>query len=412
MQTGIILTALGICAFVAGVGGARKNLDKRSITHGAQQAAFFPTSVPQRFLIFCLIGGWALTFSVRTVVNIPSINAVIDKGGAVWLLGVMIGLASAVRRRSAIAITLWTGALLVYPAVILVIGGFMSWGSASIVLAASILCVTLKRYWRVVTGVAIGAVLGTSLFVNYFEIRSELRKAAWGGAPFEERASIASKIFTEFEFLSPDNPEHLDALDQRLNQNYFIGLAAERLERGQVEYLWGRSVWEGGISLIPRIIWPDKPVFGGSGDIVPEMTGLELERTGTAWGVGSVMEFYINFGVAGVIGGFFLLGFLIGRLDWNAARSLGVGQYGQSLIYFLPCVALIQPLGSIVELSGGAAAALLAAFAWRSAWQHWNIRGRRSNRVSLWSSKPVSPDAPIMRAVNANSRGVQHPSKS
>lgn len=396
VQTGIMLTAIGLCAFVGGVWISRQTLEKSGAARNQGQILSFLGAVPKEFFVFCLVGGWILTFAVRFLINVPSVNAIVEKGGVVWLLAVMLGLGWSVKRRSAKAL-LWGLALLVYPAFVLVVGGFMSWGSASIVIVMSFFCVVVKRYAIFLLGCVVAAVVGMSLFVNYFEIRTDLRNAAWGGAPISERASLAAGIFTDFDLVSPDNPKDLEALDKRLNQNYFIGVAAERLKRGDVDFLWGQSIWEGAVAVVPRIIWPSKPVFGGSGSIVRDMTGLPLERENTAWGVGSVMEFYVNFGVVGLIGGFLVLGFTLARLDAGAARNLAAGDYGRTLVYFLPCVALIQPLGSLVELSGGAAAALLAGFAWRWAWVHvsWKT-GKHGPRKAAAAkvSRPTSHGSP------------------
>src|SRR6266702_454545 len=121
-------------------------------------------------------------------------------------------------------------------------------------------------------------------------------------------------MFRNFRWFDPTDEEHLIALDQRLNQNYFAGLAATRIENGQVDYLYGRSLWEGVLSVVPLILWADKPVFAGSPKIVSEMTGLVLSET-TSFGVGNVMEFQINFGIPGLVVGFVLLGWLLGMLD-------------------------------------------------------------------------------------------------
>jgi hypothetical protein len=373
ISTGIMLTALAATSFAVGVWGSCAMFRSRRRLAGLgldrmRPIAFAP---PLRFLLFCLIGGWVLTFAGRAIVDIPSFNAVIEKGAGLWLLSVMLGLSRAVHERSLFSVFLWFSALLVYPAFVLIVGGFMSWGALSIGIAVSTLVVTVKRAWTVILGIVVASVLGVSLFVNYFEHRSDLRAVAWSGGAMESRLDVATRIFTDFKLLDPSNPAHLDALDQRLNQNYFIGVAADRLDRGAVEFLNGRSVVEGLLSLVPRVVWPNKPVFGGSGRLVPDMTGLPLNEE-TAWGIGSVMEFYVNFGAWGIVCGFLGLGWLIGRLDRLAADRLRSGQLGGSLIFFLPCAALIQPLGSFVELTGGAAAALLAAFVWRWLWQNYS----------------------------------------
>jgi hypothetical protein len=111
------------------------------------------------------------------------------------------------------------------------------------------------------------------------------------------------------------------------------------------------------------------------------MTGLWLDPN-TSFGVGNVMEFYINFGIAGVVVGFLILGWALGKLDRKAAQAAAQENPGRIFLYFLPAAALIQPLGSLVELCGGAAAAFAAAQFWKWLWER-RLRGARSNSREL-----------------------------
>ncbi len=209
-----------------------------------------------------------------------------------------------------------------------------------------------------------------TLFVSYFELRDDIRSDVWGGASMSQRVSTVSGMFTHLHLIDPTSQKDLDSLDLRLNQNRFVGLAVERIRDGQVDKLWGRSVWDSFIALIPRAYWPDKPETGGSGDIVADMTGLDLNRD-TSWGVGNVMEFYVNFGAAGVVCGFLILGLVLGWLDLRVASTERTGRLGDTFLYFLPAAAMIQPGGSLMEIVGGAGAALLAALGWRWIWNRW-----------------------------------------
>jgi hypothetical protein len=195
----------------------------------------------------------------------------------------------------------------------------------------------------------------------------------WGGKPLEARIESVIDTGRDFELLDLNNRQQLSALDQRLNQNYFAGLAARRIEQGQVDYLEGESVWAGLQALVPRAFWPEKPVYAGSPQIVSKMTGLALSRD-TSFGVGNVMEFQINFGLPGVVVGFFALGWLIGTLDLKAAIAEQRGELGNVILFFLPCVALIQPNGSLVEMFSGSAAALVGAFVWNFIWKRFVMR--------------------------------------
>jgi hypothetical protein len=128
-------------------------------------------------------------------------------------------------------------------------------------------------------------------------------------------------------------------------------------------------------------MWPDKPTIAGSGQMVSTMTGLQLNED-TSWGVGNVMEFYINFGIPGVVVGFGLLGWLIGALDLRAAAAERRGDFRSLIVFFLPAVALINPDGSLIEISGGAGAALVAAFGWRWGWSLW-LQSREANARAM-----------------------------
>src|SRR5262249_39842061 len=128
------------------------------------------------------------------------------------------------------------------------------------------------------------------------------------------------------EIIDFHNPRHLRSIDGRLNQNYLLGRAMETLERGGQRYAGGATLYEAMLALVPRMIWSEKPVRAGSPDIVSRYTRIKF-AAGTSVGVGQVMEFYINFGTAGVIAGFFLIGVLLTILDSIAAIRLRVGDW-------------------------------------------------------------------------------------
>jgi hypothetical protein len=190
-----------------------------------------------------------------------------------------------------------------------------------------------------------------------------------------DRLSTITDAASRAHFIDPGNLDDLGALNGRLNQNYFVGVAADRLDNGVSDYLHGKSLRDGFEALVPRAAWANKQVVAGSTHMVADATGLNLDEQ-TSWGVGNVMEFYINFGWAGIVVGFTLLGFVIAWLDKRAAKAEMQGDFGGMVLFFLPCVALIQPGGSFVEMTSGAAAALIAAIAWRMAWFYWVGRRR------------------------------------
>jgi hypothetical protein len=375
-RIGIRFTAIASVCFVVGVWLARS---RRLVLPERQ------SEDRKQFWQFCLFGGWMFTYGFSFLHVIPTLGAAVDKAGSVWMLGVLLGLRDAVRRKNLGSVGLWLGALAVYPVLMLLLGGFLSYGSTAVIVVVASLAISTRSLPRVLVGGAVAMVLGVSLFISYFLGRGEIRHAVWGGAPMADRVDVSMNIVRDFQLFDPSDPKQLVALDMRLNQNYFAGLAATRINNGEVEYLYGRSVLDGILALVPRAFWPDKPVYAGSPKIVAEMTGLVLSET-TSFGVGNVMEFQINFGIPGIIIGFLLLGFALGWLDRWAAVSDVSGNLGRSILFFLPAVALIQPNGSLVELIGGAGAAFFAAKGWQWAWsQH----ARKLPRPASFRYRPV-----------------------
>jgi len=360
-------TVIAAVCFVLGVALARRMAPNVGVYRPADRS---------RFWWFCLLGGWFLNYGLSPLYRIPSISAASDKASAVWMLGVLLGLRAAMQRGNLPRVGIWFGALMVYPVLMLLFGGFLSYGSAAAIIVCSALTISTRSYWRVAAGIVFLTFFSLSLFVVYFAHRNDIRHYVWGGAPLSARIGSTAAMVRDFEWLDLNNQRHLHALDARLNQNYFAGLAAERIRLGRANYLYGGSVWEGVLALVPRLLWPDKPVFAGSPAIVSKMTGLTLSST-TSFGIGNLMEFQINFGLPGVVIGFLLLGWLIGFLDRKAAFAEREGDFGHTILFFLPAIALIEPNGSIIELCGGAAAALVGAFIWKTIWEFGSQRSER-----------------------------------
>ena len=148
------------------------------------------------------------------------------------------------------------------------------------------------------------------------------------------------------------------ALDERLNQNYLVGVGVMRHREGAAELLYGATVpvW----AFIPRAIWPDKPSVGGGGDLVSQFTGI-IFAEGTSVGAGQVLEFYMNFGMAGVLAGFAVLGFILMRLDQGVMRALAMGNIHGMVQRALPGLALLQPLGSLLEMLVAVVSAIIVS---------------------------------------------------
>ena len=377
-EIGLHLTTIGTVCFVSGVLLVQRIKGKTNVhsDHRLQQG-----KSKRRFAHFCLYGGWAVVFGAAFLKSIPSLGAAIEQAGSIWILGVFIGLSAAIRRQRIGQSLLWLGALAVYPLHVLINGGFLSFGSTSVFTVMAALSVMIKSHVRAYVGIVLFSLVCFLGFMSYFQNRDAIRGAAWGGRGFQERLQSSATIITDIAWFDSGRMGQLNALDQRLNQNFFAGEAAKKLAGGQSKLLYGYSIWEGLQALVPRVLWPDKPIFAGSSGYIRKFTDFKINDT-TCFGVGQVMEFYINFAVPGVVLGFLLFGVAYGWLDRNAAAALQVGDFGQAVICFLPAIGMLAPLASIAEVMGNVAAALVGAYAWRFLWNSYGMQKPRNRRKS------------------------------
>ena len=195
--------------------------------------------------------------------------------------------------------------------------------------------------------------------------RSDIRRMVWGGSAFTERASQLLGTFADMEWFDYHSQAHLDRVDSRLNQNFLVGAAVLRLDRGLVPFADGATLEDAALSLVPRVLWPNKPVVGGSGDLVSTYTGIRFAE-GTSVGVGQVLECYINFGRTGIVIGFFVIGMVLVLADRSALGALERGSVFGFATRYLPALGLLQIDGSFAEVVSTAGAGLVVTVLMRA----------------------------------------------
>ena len=301
-------------------------------------------------LLYLCIGGVVYFVMMPFASMIPSATALIAPLGSLLLIGACLRFWIA--SESANWPKFWSTMVLLplLPLTTLTQGGFLGFGTTWAITAASFLFAQSKRKVAYVFAAPVVFFIGLSVFVNYMAARDELRQLVWyEQASLGDRLQRIADVFVNFEWLDLSNSRHREAIDRRLNQNFLVGAAAARLESGQVEYASGATLGNMIVALIPRAIWPDKPAVGGGGSVVHDFTGIEFAE-GTSVGAGQVLEFYVNFGTWGVIGGFLLFGCLIGRMDLLTIRYLRQGQQTRFLFWFIIGLALLNPGGNLQEI--------------------------------------------------------------
>ncbi len=175
--------------------------------------------------------------------------------------------------------------------------------------------------------------------------RETLREMIARGASIEHRVDALVQAALSVRPLSWSNFQSLDLLTIRLNQYIFVGKAIELHTDNPTLRLWGETVWVSALAWIPRFLWPGKPEMNTT-QFMRDHTGISFTDR-AAFGNGPVMEFYVNFGWAGIIVGFLIFGFLLAKIDRKASNSLRSGDVLKFCKWFTVGLAFIAPLTSL-----------------------------------------------------------------
>jgi hypothetical protein len=366
-RVGFEQTVIGMVAFLVGVIIARYAFVRasgQSATAGRPQdfTRQSITEVNRLALLYLFVGSVSYFVILPVFGGIPSVTAIVASFGSLIVVGACLRFWLASKCRNRLKFWLTMALVPLCPLATLIQGGFLGFGTYWALAIMTFLFAQSKRRFGYLLLAPAGVFVGLSVFVNYMAARDEIRQLVWyQEASIANRLDRVAEVFRHFEWLDLSNLRHRKAIDDRLNQNVLIGLAAERLESGQVEYASGAMLGSMMMALIPRALWPDKPAVGGGGTIVHDFTGMEFAE-GTSVGAGQVFEFYVNFGTLGVIGGFLLYGWLVGRMDLLIIEYLSQGDQRRFVFWFLICLALLQPGGNLLEIVVSAASAAIAAY--------------------------------------------------
>jgi len=356
---GFQLTLLGMGAYVAGTLLANHVYWRR------------PSRVPpdprvqartyERMGVRSIWVGAVCFFGLAPIASkIPSMTSLCSVMGALLILGLWLRLygAGLVNDR---AKRLQTLALLpMLPIATMLSNGIINYGVNWAIGVVAFLYVTARRRLAFIIAAPVVVVLGLSFFVVYMGERDGIRDTVWGrDAGVVERIQSASSIVSNFRLMDLQRPVDRGALAGRLNFNTFLGIGYRRHQQGRNELKYGGTV--NVLALIPRAIWRDKPIVGGGGDLVTEFTGIWFDKSKISVGTGQALEFYMNFGVVGIVVGFLLTGFLFMWLDNGIAVALKACDFRRLVLLSMPGLNLSAPGGNLLETMVAVAAAIVAS---------------------------------------------------
>jgi hypothetical protein len=320
-------------------------------------AVSMDASLPRAYLLVG-IASYLVLFPLSGLV--PSFSAIVSMSNLLVVVGLGLYCWRAWQEGNHRVFTLSLAAGLLLPLFTIVTWGFLGFGAMALFALLAFVSGFVRLRARVVVAFLLAGFVGLSFYVTYMRDRVELRASVWGGQSLEQRLGQTGQMITTFEWFDLWNNAHLRRIDDRLNQNVLLGAAVRNLKAGYVDYARGATLEQAAVALVPRIIWPDKPVRAGGNTLVTSFTGIAF-ASGTTVGVGQLMEFYINFGTPGVIVGFFLLGLVIAGFDRAAALALQRGDWRTFAFWYLGGLGFLQANGALFEISASVAGGLVAA---------------------------------------------------
>jgi hypothetical protein len=355
VQAGFEQATYGLLSFVFGATCLAPVLARRLI---AEQTVL-PGAARSLGRLYLLIGVISYFILMPLLGRLPSMSAVLSVGTQLLITGMCLLCWDAKGLGSMSVFKVLGLATVFLPMTTMANAGFLGYG----VLAAALVWTFVASFYRprilLVTVVVAAAYGGLSFYVAYMKTRDDLRRVVWGGDALSARITQVLTIKDVLEPFDWTKSDHLEPVDGRLNQNGLVGAAVFHLNMtGDFEK--GKTLWYAFAAMIPRAIWPDKPMKAGSMGMAAAFTGRTF-AAGTSVGIGPVMESYANFSTPGVVIVFLVLGTALRLIDQRAYTHLESGDYHHFMRFHLVGCALVNVSGSFIEVASGAAAAVVAS---------------------------------------------------
>jgi hypothetical protein len=226
----------------------------------------------------------------------------------------------------------------------------MAVGTGSVANAAFYGAVVFVSAWiglgRLKFSWIVGAALGITLLLPLRGISEQRPKVVWIAG---DGGGVVSRTKLFFKLLHARVQS--DGVDGAVSKGFEtsaarsanLDLLADVIIRTPREIpYWGGQTYLSLVgSFVPRVLWPDKPTKELGQAFGHRYGYIGNSDTNTALNLPILVEFYANFGIAGVIGGMFLVGLIYFVLDRT------VNSPGQDSLHSLVGVVILIPLANI-----------------------------------------------------------------
>jgi hypothetical protein len=374
---GFRMSTLGIVAFALGCFAIAPVIFKVPYM---KEEPRMSESAPEIFRIFLTVGLASVLLGAAGLDKIATLSAIVTSAQAFIFAALGFGIWQSYLSQNRKQLWLLLASIPIFPVLTTMLQGFLGFGVGyAIIVVCFFIAFYRPRLRACLLALPLGY-LALSFYVTYMRDRAELRSAIWQGGRFETRVIQAEKLIDQFEWFDPWNHDHLHRVDLRLNYNWLVGAAISHLQMTK-GFGNGETLWMSVLTLIPRVVWPDKPIRAGSMDFVTRYAGVIVPEN-TSFGMGLIFEFYVNYGEYGVFIGMLIMGIFVGLADRKAGAELRWGSPLAFARWLLIGTFLLIVGGSLIEVIPG----IVLSVIWTAGLKH--LYGKTLT-VNVSDSTPV-----------------------
>lgn len=164
--------------------------------------------------------------------------------------------------------------------------------------------------------VTLAAVASVIAFLVLLGVRQQIEEEGFTGNQVVESIRRSLDVVETLEESQQSLSRQVRS--RAIGQLMFAGELIQSTDAGY-PFLLGKSISNGLFTLVPRVVWSSKPIMLAPQIFIRQQFGLQLYDASP----GPLVQFYAEAGWTGVVLGFFVLGFLLGKVG-QRMRTMSV----------------------------------------------------------------------------------------
>jgi hypothetical protein len=370
---------------------------------------------------FTLLMGSAATLAERWLHNVATVGTAVHTISSMSTFGLLVLLALGLKTNSFKHFAL---ALLIYVPAVLMSSFASGHSPAKISLLLPALCLVsgVRRInWKSVVIAGVGGFVFLSVMTGWMQTRGMIRRGELSDLGFFDQvqrfipAWYDASVKNAFDSQAANN-----TIRDRVDMTNILAMQV-RHQPNIEPYAHGGTVIDSFYTLIPRAIWPSKPVTAGGSRFVMRFSGMRRNpRDTTSIGLPYQFELYANGGSICVVVGLLVIGYAcaalerglftstsgLGSLLGRVSMTMTLCEGGQRTDVVLPALIAggitFYAVGKVIELSSPALTARMLGRPLKKSPQV-----PPSIKTQLATSN--SPQVPVKQLLPPSASGGKHP---